>query len=114
MAGIWTVRLAAAAEQDFRSILDWTMQQFGAAQARRYGDTLVAAITALADGPSPLGWKLRDDVAPGLRILHVARQGRRGRHILLYRARGDGIIEIVRILHDAMDIERHGSSKEES
>jgi toxin ParE1/3/4 len=106
-SGRWEIRLAEAAEKDFQSILVWTAEQFGETQAHRYRGVLVAALTALADGPTPLNWKPRDDIAPGLRVLHVARRGRPGRHILLYRARGDRLIEIVRILHDAMDLERH-------
>jgi toxin ParE1/3/4 len=40
-------------------------------------------------------------------LLHVARRGRRGRHFLLYRAAEGQIIEIGRILHDQMDLQRH-------
>ena len=29
------------------------------------------------------------------------------RHYLLYRRRGDGVIEVARILHDASDLARH-------
>jgi toxin ParE1/3/4 len=103
----WHVRLGAAAEQDFQSILTWTAEQFGAAQARGYGEILTAAILALEDGPNILGTRPRDEIAPGLRVLHAARHGRRARHMLLYRAGPDAVIDIVRILHDAMDIERH-------
>jgi toxin ParE1/3/4 len=50
---------------------------------------------------------VRDDIVPGLRVLHVGRSGRRGRHFLIYRAAGDREIEIIRILHDSMDLRRH-------
>jgi toxin ParE1/3/4 len=43
----------------------------------------------------------------GLRTLHVARRGRRGSHFLIYRAAPKSTIEIVRILHDRMDLKRH-------
>jgi len=43
----------------------------------------------------------------GLRTLHVARHGRRGRYFLLYRAVEGRIIEIGRILQDRMDLPRH-------
>src|SRR5947208_3510895 len=49
----------------------------------------------------------RDAIMRGLRTLHVARRGRRGRHLLLYRVAEAQIIEIARILHDQMDSERH-------
>lgn len=103
----WQVRLSAAAERDFQSILTWTAEQFGAVQARSYADILTAAILALNGGPDILGARPRDEIAPGLRVLHAARHGRRARHLLLYRAGPDAVIEVLRILHDAMDIERH-------
>jgi len=60
-----------------------------------------------AAGPDVLGSRARDDISPGLRTLDVARRGRRGRHFLLYRATADLEIEILRILHDAMELRRH-------
>jgi toxin ParE1/3/4 len=103
----WRVRLGAVAELDFANILKWTAENFGAGQSRIYRDTLVRAVGELADGPDVAGSKARDDIAPGLRILHVARHGRRGRHFLLYRSDKQGLIEIGRILHDQMDLRRH-------
>jgi toxin ParE1/3/4 len=100
MAG-WEVRLAEVAERDFRSILAWSVERFGAAQARRYRDMLVGALTG---GPMALNSKAREDIAPGLRSLHV---GGRGRHILFFRPAGDNVIMVLRIIHDAMDLARH-------
>ena len=103
----WRVRLGAAAELDFANILKWTSENFGARQSRVYRDTLVQALTALADGPDVAGSKPRGDILPGLRTLHVARHGRRGRHFLMYRAASKRTVEVVRILHDGMDLQRH-------
>ena len=103
----WRVRLGAAAELDFANILKWTAENFGARQSRLYRDTLVQAIGELADGPNVAGSKARDEVIRGLRTLHVARHGRHGRHFLLYRVAPGRIIEIGRILHDRMDLQRH-------
>ena len=102
----WRVRLGAAAELDFANIVKWTAEKFGARQSRIYRDTLVRAIRELADGPDLTGSKARDEILPGLRTLHVARRGRRGSHILMYRAAPQSTIEIVRILHDRMDLQR--------
>jgi toxin ParE1/3/4 len=44
---------------------------------------------------------------PGLRTLHIARRGRRGRHFLMYRVAQATTIEVVRILHDRMELTRH-------
>ncbi len=103
----WRVRLGAVAEVDFANIIKWTSENFGARQAAIYRDILVQAVSELAKGPSVAGSRACDDIMPGLRTLHVARHGRRGRHFLLYRAVEDGIIEIGRILHDQMDLPRH-------
>ena len=106
----WRVRLGAVAEVDFANILKWTVENFGARQSRIYRDTLIQAIGELADGPDAAGSKARNEIMAGLRTLHVARRGRRGRHFLLYRAAPGSTIEIVRILHDGMDLQRHARS----
>ena len=103
----WRVRLGAAAEVDFANILKWTTENFGARQSRLYRDTLVQAIGELANGPDIVGFTARDEIIAGLRTLHVARRGRRGSHFLMYRAARKSTIEIVRILHDRMDLWRH-------
>jgi toxin ParE1/3/4 len=103
----WRVRLGAVAELDFANILKWTTENFGVRQSRIYRDTLLRAIGELADGPEVAGSKLRDEIMPGLRTLHVARHGRRGRHFILYRAIEGRVIEIGRILHDQMELQRH-------
>lgn len=103
----WKVRLTTAAESDFADIVSWTKASFGRAQTRIYRDVLLAAIDALADGPEFLGSKAKPDVRRGLRTLHVARNGRRGRHVLWYRSRQSGTVEVLRILHDSMDLARH-------
>ena len=102
----WRVRLGAAAELDFASILLWTTENFGEVQARTYANTLRQAIGELAHGPHVPGSRARNDIAPGIRTLHVARRGRRGRHFLVYRTGPRQSIEIGRILHDSMDLRK--------
>ena len=100
-------RLGAVAEVDFANILKWTTENFGARQAAIYRDTLVQAIGELAKGPDVPGSRARNEIMPGLRTLHVARRGRRGRHFLLYRAVEGRFIDIGRILHVLLDLKRH-------
>lgn len=107
MSVVWTVRLSAQAEMDFADILAWTAENFGEFQADTYAETLTLAFEALYDGPDPLGAKARDDINPGLRSLHVARQGRSGRHFVLFRQAHDLCIDVLRLLHDSMDLARH-------
>jgi toxin ParE1/3/4 len=103
----WRVRLGHVAERDFSGILAYTADHFGVRQAKVYKTTLSRAISALHLGPNVLGSVARDDVGPRLRSLHVARMGRRGSHLILYRTKSDDIIEVLRILHDSMDAARH-------
>jgi toxin ParE1/3/4 len=107
----WTVRLAAAAEADYRNIVDWTVEQFGDLQARNYADTLSAALITPAEGPTTVGVRERAEIGRGLYTLHVARDGHRGRHFVLFRVGPSGRrqrhIEVLRLLHDAMDLKLH-------
>lgn len=76
----WRVRLAASAEADYGNILRWTAGHFGTQQARRYAETLQSAVEELTEGPDVPGFRDRPDIGAGIRILHVARRGRHGRH----------------------------------
>jgi toxin ParE1/3/4 len=103
----WGVRLSFEAESDIAHILAYTRETFGEAQARIYQETLIDALMDLSHGPEPAGSRARDDISPGLRSLHVARKDRKGRHFILYRPSDDFKIDILRLLHDSMDLARH-------
>lgn len=108
MSGHWTVRLSAVAEGDYVAILRWTRQHFGQIQARAYASTLQSALLELRQGPQLPGSRGGDEISPGLRLLHVARHGRKGRHFILYRADPEYTrVTVMRILHDSMDLPRH-------
>jgi toxin ParE1/3/4 len=47
------------------------------------------------------GRRLCDDIRPGYRKLAAAS------HILYYRVTPDGVIDVVRVMHQRMDIDRH-------
>ncbi len=103
----WKVRLGVEAEKDFVRILKYTADTFGEWQASIYKAKLTDAIAALESGPDAPGSVSRDEILPNLRSLHVARHRRGGRHFIMYRATTGQVIEVVRILHDAMDLARH-------
>ena len=102
----WTVRLSDSAEADYDDILHWTVRRFGVMQAGAYGELLAASLARLERGPAIAGARQRDEIGAGLSTLHV---GRRGRHIILFRigSESDRTIDVLRILHDAMDLARH-------
>lgn len=103
----WTLRLAASAEQDIADILAWTTEQFSPQQAEVYAETLSLALEALLEGPDVVGAQARDDIAPDIHVLHVARKGRRGRHFIAFRPDKNHRIDVLRVLHDSMDLARH-------
>jgi len=79
---------------------------FGPAQARSYELLIARSIASAAANPmTPLS---RDQslIEEGLRSIRVARRGKPSRHIVFYRVGSDGRIEIVRVLHESMDLLR--------
>jgi toxin ParE1/3/4 len=113
----WPVRLAAAAENDLRQIVAWTSANFGETQARTYAETLSATLEALVAGPNILGAKNRPEIGKGILSIHVARQGRKGRHFVIFRVgryQNQAVIDVLRVLHDAMDLQRHLPPESES
>lgn len=93
-----TVRLRREALRDIDGIADHTFAAWGAEQEDLYLAVLHEAFDRLTEFPD--SGVARDDLAPGLRSLAV------GRHVVLYVAE-DAAIEIVRILHQTMDVSRH-------
>jgi len=89
--------LAEAALADLRSIASYTQERWGAGQKRRYLAALHAALRRLRRKPT-IG-KSRFDLRPKLHSFVVAR------HVVFYRF-DDQECEIVRILHDRMDVHR--------
>lgn len=103
----WTLHLARQAEQDIASILAWTDEHFGPQQAEIYAETFTLALEALIEGPDIVGVRRRNDILPGIYLLHVARYGRRGRHFIVFRPSAGRYIEVLRVPHDSMDPARH-------
>ncbi len=109
MTGSWTVRLVAASEQDFLEIIKKkSAEDFGRLQAQTYAQTLALAIDALGDdGPETIGARERTEIGLGIFTLHAARRKRKASHFLVFRTVAPRTVEILRILHDRMDLARH-------
>jgi toxin ParE1/3/4 len=109
--------VSPAAERDIESILVWTQDRFGASARLRYEALLVRAILDVADDPERSGSRNRPEISATARTYHLcysqnrvetsAGKVHRPRHLLLYRTRDDGRVEIGRVLHDSMDLSRH-------
>jgi toxin ParE1/3/4 len=108
--------LAPSAQRDIREALKWSREKFGDRAAGRYGNLLKQALRDVAADPERPGSRERAELAQGVRTYHLffsrdrAKCGldvvRNPRHSLIYRRR-DEVIDVVRVLHDARDLERH-------
>lgn len=92
------LRFSNKAVEDLTNIWNYTVETWSEAQADKYYMSLVAACRQIADSPGPLGRKYMEVMA-GLYGY------RTGKHLVFYRAISEETIEIVRILHERMDLE---------
>jgi toxin ParE1/3/4 len=90
--------LRPVAREDLKAIGRYSADRWGESQRRWYLRELADRMAVLADNPM-LG-RARDDLRAGYRSM------RSGRHVVFYREVADGI-EIVRVLHQSMDVSRH-------
>ena len=108
MTGAWTVRLVAVSERDYLEVIKRSAQDFGPLQAEVYAQTLELAFDALREkGPKTIGVKEREEIGPGIFTLHAARSKCKASHFLVFRVLEIRTIEVLRILHDRMDLARH-------
>lgn len=89
-------RLTELAKLDLRSIGRYTQQTWGREQRNIYLSKLDDSFHLLAQEPA-LG-RACDHIRQGYRKYHI------GRHLIFYHEADEGI-EIIRILHDRMDVE---------
>ena len=73
-----------------------------------YTDVINDALEALTEGSQLIDVRRRPELGDDVATLHVARHGGKGRHQLVFRVDETAcLIEILRILHDSMDLARH-------
>lgn len=95
-----------AARDDINGVISFTIAEFGVGQAYRYVELIELAIVDVTNDPTSIRARHRVDVHPDARTIHISRRGRRASHLILYRIRTDGAIEIARLLHNSMQL--HG------
>lgn len=93
-------RLSNKAIEDLRSIGRYTQQTWGIEQRNKYLAKIDACFHTIAREPH-IGTAC-DNIRKGYRKFHV------GRHLVFYRQTRT-CVEIIRILHDRMDVETHMS-----
>lgn len=111
------LRLSAVAENDIVNILSRTAGDFGELAKQRYETLLVTALQDIASDPERTGSLSRPEIGPLVWSYHLRHSRERARiphgvvrkprHLLLFRTTAPDIIEVGRVLHDAMDIEQH-------
>ena len=90
------VLFTPAAKRDLESIRDFSFENWGAEKAEDYLRRIFHSARELAERPN-LG-RSRDDVLPGYRSRRV------GSHAIFFKVL-DGGIEVIRILHQRMDVD---------
>ena len=105
--------IADLAQQDLVSCLSWTLKNFGEEATERYESLLFHSFQKLLHDPVAQGSKCfessiylfhirycKDEVSP------LTQRVKRSRHFIAYRF-SEEKLEILRILHDSMDLESH-------
>jgi toxin ParE1/3/4 len=88
--------LRPRAVRDLGQIWTWTAERWGSARAERYISSIRDTCAPLASGE--ISGTDASDLRPGYRRI------RSGRHLIFFRPAADGAIEVVRILHERMDV----------
>lgn len=84
--------LTVAARIDMTGIWDYTDDRWGEAQAERYVRQIEHDLTAAANG-SPL-------IYPLDKVWRI----KSGHHVCIFQKMPDGDIEVIRVLHERMDV----------
>jgi toxin ParE1/3/4 len=95
-----TLEVTPAAISDLRSIRNYTLKIWGLEQEQIYLDSLWGKFEEILADPQK--WRFRDDLFPRCQI------AAQGRHVILFRL-NETTLQIVRILHNSMDFQRHVS-----
>ena len=111
------LRFARRAAADIADILDRSETAFGTVGRLRYERLIETGLRDLADEPDRVGAIRRDEFGPGVRTYHLIHSRERARsehgivhrprHVIVFRLIDPDLLHIGRILHDAMDFERH-------
>lgn len=91
--------LSPAARADLEQIWDYAEERWGVDQAEEYVRELRYVIERVAANPR-IG-RTCDDTRHGYRKVSASS------HMLFYRLTAEGVVDVVRVLHQRMDTERH-------
>lgn len=116
------LRLSAEAQTDVADALDWSLANFGEDAFQRYSNLLRVSFRDLVEDPLRLGSREFDTVDELVRLYPIKFSRKRAavggivvqrpRHLIAYRLAGDGKLEVLRVLHDRMDVPSHLGEKD--
>jgi toxin ParE1/3/4 len=114
-------RLTHAAQADIVAILAWSEEQFGRQARERYEALIVTVVRDAALGDDTAGRTPRPELGDNVFTRHLAlsrthtpgKPVHNPRHFLICREDGD-IMIVGRVLHDAMELQRHVDNRQSS
>src|ERR1051325_10045447 len=101
-------RLSEPAKADIAATLRTSEELHGREARIRYRACLAAAMRRVAADPNGRSTMDRAELAPGIRSFHIRHNESREApvanpvHIIFYRVRQEGTVEIARVLHERM------------
>jgi len=109
--------LTAAAQADIAQILRSSAVDFGEVARSRYAALIAAAFNDLLSDPLCPTSVARSELQPGIRTYHLRHARQRAaiphgavkapRHLIAYLTPTPDLVVVVRLLHDARELERH-------
>lgn len=111
--GLKPVRITAPARRDLQRVLAYTESHFGDVAADRYHGLILRGLIRIAqDGEDPATRRMGEEGSRylGLHLKAIRSDDpervRKPRHIIVF-IRRENRVDILRILHDRMDLPRH-------
>ena len=113
-------QLSEPAGADVAATLRNSEDLHGKQASIRYRACLTAAMRRVAADPNGRSTVDRSELGPGMRSFHSRHSRNQSRetpvanpvHVIFYRVREAGIVEIVRVLHERMEPGRHVGTSE--
>jgi len=113
---IFPYKITARVWAEIEQALDHSAQEFGDAARDRYEALVFAAISDVAENPNRVGSRTRPQFGRNARAWHLRLSRARARtptgtvknprHFVIYYMK-DGVVFIIRLLHDASDAARN-------
>ena len=109
-------KLTAEVLEDIDEALFGSALNFGRSAAHRYRELISLSIREIVSDPELIGSKEEHGLQRGIRLYHLRYSRKRAavdglivkrpRHFIVYRITDSGLVEIVRMLHESMDLKR--------